>query len=64
MHELAASLVEVTDRNGRWFFQVNSKKGTPSPPPVNIPRPWDIDEKPEPSTTDEVKAFFGTRRKR
>lgn len=57
--ELLACLIEVNDRNGVWFYQANSKKGTKSPKPVHVPRPWDETDEPTPAQSDEMKAFFG-----
>lgn len=63
--ELLAALIEVTDRNGIWFFQANVKKGTKVPPRIHVPRPWDKkkSERGGKSTADEVKAFMRKRKR-
>lgn len=63
-HELLAGLIEVVDRNGIWFFQANTKRGTPTPPAVSIPRPYEVQERPQPSEPEEIRAFFNRRGKR
>lgn len=56
--ELLSSLIEVTDRNGRWFAQVHARKGSKVPDPVRIPRPWEREEKSLVSSPEQVRAFF------
>ena len=64
VRELLAILVEVTDRNGLWFFEANKTKEASVPEPVDIRRPWSArngaeDLERRPATADEMKAFFG-----
>ena len=63
--ELLATLVEITDRNGRWFYQANCEKGAASPDPVEIRRPGSVihdagNQGNRPATAEEMKAFFCT----
>lgn len=55
--ELLALAVEVLDVGNRQFVIVNSKKGSPAPKPIKIPRPWDRKEKRK-ATLAEVKELM------
>ena len=62
--ELLATIVDMLGMNNQLILAVNSKKGAKLPEPVRFPRPWEKEEKTglarEQSSTDEVRAFFGT----
>lgn len=59
--ELLAVLIELIDHSNRMYLSVNSKKGTPLPPAVRIPRPGEQakQSRRRPSTPDELKRAFG-----
>lgn len=61
--ELIAILAELIDVNTRVFVKANSKKGSPDPKPIKIPRPGSGtgETKKRKSTKAEIKRFFGGR---
>lgn len=61
IEELLAAILEVLDRNGLWFFQVNTPNDTPTPDPIEINRPGEASTNgSRPATPAQVKAFFGS----
>jgi hypothetical protein len=49
--ELLALNIEVLDSLRRAFLMANSKKGTKPPKPIQIPRPWQEQERAAPRGT-------------
>ncbi len=63
--ELLAVIAELLHDNTRAFIMANSKKGTPAPKQLKIPRPLRTNQKPakkRKATIAELKRFFGERR--
>lgn len=60
--ELLASIAELLDLSNRLFLQANSKPGTRSPKPIEIPRPYkNQPEQHQPTqqaTREEIERFF------
>lgn len=70
VEELLAVNAEVTDAGNRLFYSAHTKKGTPAPKPLKIPRPErtataaaggakPASKKRRPATSEEMRAFFG-----
>ena len=58
--ELLATVAELIDATNRLIYQVNSKKGARVWEPLRVPRPYDKKRQSQPSSSDEMLAFFGT----
>lgn len=60
MENLTALLIEVIDRHDRNFIQAHSKKGSPKPKALRVPRPTDGKTKKKRNATgDELAEMVG-----